>query len=290
MMSQWPTESAEPSRPPGARSEGPSRGLATRRGATAALRRVGIGPVHAGDHPRRGERRAVAGRTHHDGGTSGRFAAQFALTPSLSGGTDVQIPPLGSLDLGPVHDGAAHLDRAAGLAGPEADPRAGHRPERDRRKATPGLRSPTSQRGVNRLAFQSTGAAMLGALVLSGLVYRNMRRMAICGGAGASSRSWSSGGISPRLTFRGRLGRGAPVPGACCPNAPAVIGDAAADRQPVRPVPGRAAAAGQQRRQAPTVTVVPAAGVRADPGHAAGTARLRPATSTRPPGRSSRPW
>src|SRR5215469_5399402 len=47
----------------------------------------------------------LAGPTHDD---VGPFAAQFALTPSLSGGTDVQIPPLGSLELA-SHDGPAHL-------------------------------------------------------------------------------------------------------------------------------------------------------------------------------------
>src|SRR5256884_5441891 len=48
----------------------------------------------------------LGGRVHQD---VGPFAAQFTMRPSLSGGTSVQIPPLGSLDVH-THDGPAHVE------------------------------------------------------------------------------------------------------------------------------------------------------------------------------------
>src|SRR5215475_5831264 len=117
----------------------------------------------------------LAGPSHDD---VGPFAAQFALTPSFGGGTEVQIPPLGSLELA-SHDGPAHLTvrldsldqkRTLALA---TDPNG-------IAKASQGAVADV-QRGVTRLAFASTGAAMLGAMILSGLVFRDMRRVAICG-------------------------------------------------------------------------------------------------------------
>lgn len=47
----------------------------------------------------------LGGRVHQD---VGPFAVTFAMRPSLSGGTSVQIPPLGSLDVR-SHDGPAHV-------------------------------------------------------------------------------------------------------------------------------------------------------------------------------------
>jgi predicted MPP superfamily phosphohydrolase len=159
----------------------------------------------------------LAGPTHDD---VGPFAAQFALTPSVSGGTDVQIPPIGSLDLA-THKGPAHLTvrldsldqkRTLALA---TDPNG-------ITKASQGAVGDV-ERGLTRLVFQSTGAAMLGALLLSSLVYRNMRRVAICGGlslltvlvsGGIAAATFRAGSVEePR--YRGLLS-----------NAPAVIGDA----------------------------------------------------------------
>ena len=159
----------------------------------------------------------LAGPTHDD---VGPFAAQFALTPSLSGGTDVQIPPLGSLELA-SHDGPAHLTvrldsldqkRTLALA---TDPNG-------IAKASQGAVADV-QRGVTRLAFASTGAAMLGAMLLSGLVFRDMRRVAICG-LTALAVIAASGGIAA-LTFRASSVEEPRYQGLLS-NAPAVIGDA----------------------------------------------------------------
>jgi hypothetical protein len=159
----------------------------------------------------------LGGQTHDD---VGPFAAKFALTPSLSGGTEVQIPPLGSLDLA-SHGGPAHLTvrldaldqkRALALAtGPNGIGKVSRGAVGD------------VQRGVIRLAFASTGAAVLGAMALSGLVFRNMRRVAICGGlalltivaSGAVAVATFRAGSVEEPRYRGLLS-----------NAPAIIGDA----------------------------------------------------------------
>src|SRR5205809_3417795 len=48
----------------------------------------------------------LGGRVHQD---VGPFAVQFVMRPSLSGGTSVLIPPLGSLDVR-SHDGPVHVE------------------------------------------------------------------------------------------------------------------------------------------------------------------------------------
>ncbi|GIH13535.1 membrane protein [Rugosimonospora africana] len=159
----------------------------------------------------------VAGPSHDD---VGPFAAQFSLTPSLSGGTEVQIPPLGSLELA-SHDGPAHLTvrlealdqkRTLALA---TDPNG-------IAKASSGAVNDV-ERGITRMVFQATGAGVLGALVLSAFVFRNMKRVAICG-ALALVTILGSGGIAV-ATFRpGSVDE--PRYHGLLSNAPAVIGDA----------------------------------------------------------------
>jgi predicted phosphodiesterase len=73
------------------------------------------------------------------------------------------------------------------------------------------------------LAFASTGAAMLGAMALSGLVYRNMRRVAICGGL-ALLTILASGGIAVATFRAGSVEE--PRYRGLLSNAPGVIGDA----------------------------------------------------------------
>jgi predicted MPP superfamily phosphohydrolase len=159
----------------------------------------------------------VGGPTHDD---VGPFAAQFSVSPSVSGGTDVQIPPLGSLDLA-SHDGPVHLTvrldaldqkRTLALA---ADPNG-------IAKASSGAVTDV-ERGVTRLVFQATGAGVLGALLLSAFVFRNMRRVAICGGL-ALVTVLGSGAIAV-ATFRPSSVEEPQYHGLLA-NAPAVIGDA----------------------------------------------------------------
>ncbi|GAA5182190.1 metallophosphoesterase [Rugosimonospora acidiphila] len=159
----------------------------------------------------------VAGPSHDD---VGPFAAQFSVTPSLSGGTDVQIPPLGSLELA-SHDGPAHLTvrlealdqkRTLALA---TDPNG-------IAKASSGAVADI-ERGVTRMLFQATGAGVLGALVLSAFVFRNTRRVAICGGL-ALVAILGSGAVALG-TFR-PSSVDEPKYHGLLSNAPAVIGDA----------------------------------------------------------------
>ncbi len=138
----------------------------------------------------------LAGRVKAD---VGPFRAEFAVVPSLTGGTEVAIPPLGSLHLA-SHSGPAHfVVRLEDL---------------DQKRTTALVRDPNGlsrasddavtdvDRGVHRLALQVAGVSVLGAMLAGALVYRNMRRTAECGGL-----------AEPR--YEGLL-----------TNAPAVVGDA----------------------------------------------------------------
>jgi predicted MPP superfamily phosphohydrolase len=118
----------------------------------------------------------LGGRTRHD---VGPFSAQFAVTPSLTGGTEVQIPPLGSLHLR-SHDGPAHLTvRLENL-----DQKRTFALASDPNGLTKASQTAVTDvgRGVTKLVLQGAGAAILGALALAALVFRDMRRTAICGG------------------------------------------------------------------------------------------------------------
>jgi predicted phosphodiesterase len=159
----------------------------------------------------------LGGRVHQD---VGPFAAQFSMRPSLSGGTNVQIPPLGSLDLR-SHDGPAHLEVQLQAL--------------DQKRAEALINSPNGitiasqnavsdvQRGVTRLAFQSAGAAVLGAMMLASLIYRDMRRIALAGVLSVLIVAGS--GAFALLTFRPNSVEEPQYHGLLS-NAPAVIGDA----------------------------------------------------------------
>src|SRR2546423_1249459 len=143
----------------------------------------------------------LGGRVHQD---VGPFAAQFNMRPALSGGTSVQIPPLGSLDLD-SHDGPAQLEVQLQAL--------------DQKRAEALINSPNGitiasqnavsdvQRGVTRLAFQSAGAAVLGAMMLASLIYRDMRRIAMAGGL--ALLIVAGGGAPPVLPVPPETGGGA---------------------------------------------------------------------------------
>jgi predicted phosphodiesterase len=159
----------------------------------------------------------LGGRTHND---VGPFSAVFSVTPSVTGGTDVEIPPLGSLHIR-SHDGPAHLTVALQNLDQKRTLALANDPN--------GL-SKLSQhavvdveRGVTKLVLQAAGAAILGALALSALIFRNMRRVAICGGLAmvtvVTSGVIAVGTFQPTAieepSYKGLLR-----------NAPAVVGDA----------------------------------------------------------------
>lgn len=150
----------------------------------------------------------------------GPFSARFAITPSLHGGTEVDIPPLGSLRLR-SHGGPAHLTvqlesldktRAEQLI---TDPN-GVAKASDTAVEDVGT-------GLSRLILQAAGAGLLGALVAAAIVFRDVRRVAISGGLALATMGLS-GGVAA-ATFRPTSIEEPQYQGLLA-NAPAVIGDA----------------------------------------------------------------
>ena len=97
----------------------------------------------------------------------GPFRAEMSISPSIRGGTEVDIPPLGSLHLD-SHDGPLHLKVNLGsldqgrtealIDDPAAISSAGENAVEDVRD------------GVVRLAVRTLGIAVISALVLSALI------------------------------------------------------------------------------------------------------------------------
>ena len=159
----------------------------------------------------------LGGHVHQD---VGPFAAEFSLRPALTGGTTVQIPPLGSLDLR-SHEGPAHLEV--------------HLDALDQKRTEALVTNPNGltqasqsavtdvRRGVTRLALQAAAAALLGAMVLAALIYRDMRQIAYAGVI--SLAVVASTLVATFVTFRPSSVEEPQYHGLLA-NAPAVIGDA----------------------------------------------------------------
>jgi hypothetical protein len=159
----------------------------------------------------------LGGKVHQD---VGPFAAQFSLRPALSGGTTVQIPPLGSLDLR-SHQGPAHLDVQLDAL--------------DQKRTEALVTNPNGlnvasqsavadvQRGVSRLALQAAAAALIGAMAAAAVVYRDMRRIATAGIVAVVIMASSA--VAALVTFRPNSVEEPQYHGLLA-NAPAVIGDA----------------------------------------------------------------
>ncbi|GIJ45683.1 membrane protein [Virgisporangium aliadipatigenens] len=159
----------------------------------------------------------VAGHTDED---LGPFRAEYSITPSLYGGSEVVIPPLGSLHLD-SHHGPAHLrvrletldqKRTQALV---KDPAA---IEQASDRATEDV-----ARGVRRLIWKTAGASVLGAMILSALIYRNTRRVA--GAGSVAVLLLLSSGVAAAGTFRPDSIQEPRFEGLLA-NAPAVVGDA----------------------------------------------------------------
>jgi predicted phosphodiesterase len=159
----------------------------------------------------------LAGHTTDD---LGPFEAEYSVKPSFFGGTEVAIPPLGSLHLR-THYGPAHLqvrldaldqDRTRAIV---TDPNALER-------ASDGAVEDVS-RGVRRLVWQVAGVAVLGSMLLGGLIYRSTRRMAGCGATALVLVLGS--GIAAAGTFRADSIQEPRYEGLLT-NAPAIVGDA----------------------------------------------------------------
>ncbi|GIF35438.1 metallophosphoesterase family protein [Actinoplanes utahensis] len=108
----------------------------------------------------------------------GPFSAEMSVSPSVDGGTEIDIPPLGSLHLD-SHRGPVHLRVALGSL------------DQSRTEAlidNPASISTAGDRaidevvsGVARLGLRTLGLAVLGGLILGALVFRDMRRTAAAG-------------------------------------------------------------------------------------------------------------
>ncbi|MEU8607049.1 metallophosphoesterase [Actinoplanes sp. NPDC048791] len=150
----------------------------------------------------------------------GPFRADMSISPSVEGGTEVQIPPLGSLHLD-SHDGPIHLKVNLGsldqgrtealIDDPTAISAAGQSAVDDVTK------------GVLQLGLRALGAAIVCALILSALIFRNVRRVAAAGVLAlvvtGGSLGLAAGTIRPDSISEPRY-EGLLV------NAPAVVGDA----------------------------------------------------------------
>jgi predicted MPP superfamily phosphohydrolase len=150
----------------------------------------------------------------------GPFSAEMSVRPSLHGGTEVDIPPLGSLYLD-SHDGPIHLRVDLGAL--------------DQRRTEELIEDPAAisavgehaiddvTAGVLRLGLRVLGAAVLCAMVLAALVFRNVRRVAWSGGIALAltggSLAIAAGTVNPDSIAEPRY-EGLLV------NAPAVVGDA----------------------------------------------------------------
>ncbi|MFI2650950.1 MULTISPECIES: metallophosphoesterase [Micromonospora] len=156
----------------------------------------------------------------HVGTDIGPFRAQLNLSPSLSGGTTVDIPPLGALLLD-SHDGPAYLTVELGAL--------------DQRRTEALIDDPASisrasqsavedvRAGVMRLGLKTLASAVLATLLLAGLVFRDARRTAWAGGLAlavtAGSLGLAAATIRPQAIEEPRY-EGLLV------NAPAIVGDA----------------------------------------------------------------
>ena len=150
----------------------------------------------------------------------GPFRVAFQLSPSTDGGTEIAIPPLGSLFLD-SHDGPARLtvrldsldqrrteallDDPAGLA------HAGATAPEDLRDA------------LVRLGLRTLGVSVLASMLLAGLTFRSVRRVAWSGGLALLVTGGTLG--TAALTVRPQA-LAEPRYEGLLVNAPALIGDA----------------------------------------------------------------
>lgn len=149
----------------------------------------------------------------------GPFNAELRLTPSVNGETAVLIPPLGSLRLD-THQGPTQLTIQLGAL------------DQARTQAMindPGGVTRAAQSvgddiidGVIRVGFGSVGAAILGAMLLAALVFRNVRRVAWAGGLAFAVMAGSLGVAA--ATFRVNAVQEPRYEGLLV-NAPALVGD-----------------------------------------------------------------
>ncbi|GAA3390910.1 metallophosphoesterase [Cryptosporangium minutisporangium] len=150
----------------------------------------------------------------------GPFQMQLAAQPSLTGGSQLRIPPLGAISVD-SHRGPIRLvARVDGLNESEtrqliADPA---RIEEATDLTTDDIRS-----AVTTLALRSVGAGVLGALLLGAVAFRSVRKTLITGGV-ALVLLGGSGGLAAATVNPSSLSQ--PRYEGLLTNVPALIGDA----------------------------------------------------------------
>jgi predicted MPP superfamily phosphohydrolase len=150
----------------------------------------------------------------------GPFRAEFALRPNLWGDTQVMVPPLGALSLD-SHDGPAHLSVRLGALDQSRTEALIDDPAGIARASQTAVDDVAT--GVIRLGVQTMGVALLTTLLLAGLVFRNVRRVAWTGGVALLVTAASLG--TAAATFRADSIEEPRYEGLLV-NAPAVVGDA----------------------------------------------------------------
>ncbi|MBW6438995.1 metallophosphoesterase [Actinoplanes hulinensis] len=150
----------------------------------------------------------------------GPFSAEMSVTPSVHGGTEVNIPPLGSLHLD-SHRGPVHLRVDLGSL------------DQSRTEAlidNPAAISTAGERavdevvtGVARLGLRTMGLAVLSTLILAALIFRDTRRTAA---AGLTALVVTGGSLGLAAATLRPNSISEPRYEGLLVNAPAVVGDA----------------------------------------------------------------
>ncbi|MFC7547534.1 metallophosphoesterase [Plantactinospora sp. GCM10030261] len=150
----------------------------------------------------------------------GPFRAQLAVTPAVTGETDVRIPPLGALAFD-THDGPARFSVQLGALDQERTEALIRDPRNLDRISQLAVEDVTE--GVIRLGLRTVAVAVLGAMLLAALVFRDVRRVAWSGllslGLTVGTLGLAGLTVHPRAIEEPRY-EGLLV------NAPAIIGDA----------------------------------------------------------------
>uniref|UniRef100_UPI000E3BDF84 metallophosphoesterase family protein n=1 Tax=Allorhizocola rhizosphaerae TaxID=1872709 RepID=UPI000E3BDF84 len=150
----------------------------------------------------------------------GPFNATFSVRPSLTGDSEIVIPPLGVVHLD-THDGPAHLGvRLDGLDRTRTEALFNN-PSGIQRASRTAVEDVVN--GVDRLILRTTAVGVLGAMLAAAVIYRRVRRVAQAGGVALAVLFGSFAAAG--LTFHpGALKE--PRYDGLLANAPTVIGDA----------------------------------------------------------------
>jgi predicted phosphodiesterase len=156
----------------------------------------------------------------HTGLNVGPFRAEMSISPSFRGGTEIDIPPLGSLHLN-SHDGPIHLKVNLGSLDQNRTEALIDRPGAITAAGPDAVDDVRD--GVIRLGVRTLGIGVLSALILAALIFRNVRRIAAAGVTAllvtGGSLGLAAGTLRPESIAEPRY-EGLLV------NAPSVVGDA----------------------------------------------------------------